>query len=328
MTIDGLVTPAFIHNGPTFFLVDLPVYADGLVDCWEMVDMSLFAAKLRSGWVTVRVPDGEQISVHGLGMWTVSGGTWDLDSDALYARVMALLGALNPRMENLHNCHGRTVETHGNVSVSILGMPKKQPVRLVEPSAVFPRRIVGEELSVIVTNREVHDIAKARVFADGLIELSRIPSPETLDLAGLQEAVSSGRIVGTVPAGGRMRVHGLGSFVVQEEQWCVDPREQLREISDLVDRLNGRPDSIARCRTTYQAYVADPTQARREALRAAYENVPEHNRRFVGDMDTKDVAVRMIVYGEQEIEAWSHRVVARATGEAELPTITVPKPKD
>ena len=62
------------------------------------------------------------------------------------------------------------------------------------------------------------------------------------------------------------------------------------------------------------------------ALRAAYEAVPEHHRMYVGDMDTKDVAVRMIIYGEQEIEGWSHRLVARARG-LPLPTIRVPKPK-
>src|SRR5262245_19656079 len=123
MTIDGLVTPAFIHNGPTFFLVDLPIYADGLIDCWEMVDLALFQAKLRSGWVTPGVDEGAPIGVHGLGTWTASGGAWDLDADGLLARIKELLATLNPRMENLHDCHGRTVEKRGGVNVSILGMP-------------------------------------------------------------------------------------------------------------------------------------------------------------------------------------------------------------
>jgi hypothetical protein len=87
--------------------------------------------------------------------------------------------------------------------------------------------------------------------------------------------------------------------------------EKLREARDLLDQLNGRPDSIARCKTAYQAYVADPNVAHRDALREAYEAVPEHNRMYVGDMDTKDVAIRMILFGEQEIENWSHRAVAR-----------------
>jgi len=43
-------------------------------------------------------------------------------------------------------------------------------------------------------------------------------------------------------------------------------------------------------------------------------------------MDTKDVAVRMILYGDQEIENWSHWIASRERGEP-LPAITVPKPK-
>ena len=47
---------------------------------------------------------------------------------------------------------------------------------------------------------------------------------------------------------------------------------------------------------------------------------------YVGDMDVKDTAVRMIIYGEQEIENWSHYQVAKERGE-ELPTINIPNPK-
>jgi hypothetical protein len=56
-------------------------------------------------------------------------------------------------------------------------------------------------------------------------------------------------------------------------------------------------------------------------------SVPEHKRMYVGDMDTKDVGVRMILFGDQEIEGWSHRAVARTQGIEPLPEIRVPKPK-
>ena len=44
--------------------------------------------------------------------------------------------------------------------------------------------------------------------------------------------------------------------------------------------------------------------------------------------DTKDIAVRMVIYGDQEIENWSHRAAARAQGDQDPPTISVPKPID
>jgi len=323
-TIDGVVTPAFIHNSGYFF-VNLQVYADGLVNCWELLDLPLFRGKLSSGWVVTSVPDGKAISIHGLGNWKVASGAWQLDGDALYDRVTALVRGLNPRMENLHDCHGQTTELVGKVNRSILGSPREMPVRLARPDALFKERIPGESLSVFVRDDD-YQLADLRVFKDGAVELGRLASTETLDRAGLSAAVRDGRIVTTLPAGSRVRIHGLGSFVAAEEHSSVDIHELLRDVSDRVDKLNGRAGSVQRCRDAYKAYAAEPSEALREELRMAYESVPEHNRMYVGDMDTRDVAVRMVLYGEQEIESWSHRRLARSKG-LPLPEIRVPKPK-
>ncbi|HKQ72547.1 MAG TPA: hypothetical protein VJ810_02390 [Blastocatellia bacterium] len=82
--------------------------------------------------------------------------------------------------------------------------------------------------------------------------------------------------------------------------------------------------SSQKCRECYEAFLAAPTVANREALREAYEAVPEHNRAYLGDMDTKDVPIRMIIYGKQELENWSHRIVASELGYSPLPTIFTP----
>jgi hypothetical protein len=228
-------------------------------------------------------------------------------------------------MENLHDCHGRTTEPLGKGKVSILGSPPEQPVRLSQPESWFAKRIPGDRLSVFVRDDDYY-LCDLRAFADGVIELGRLPEPETLDLAGLQAAIVRGRVVSTVPSGARVRIHGLGSFVAAQEQWSADIGEQLREVHDIIEKANGRPTSIERCRAAYEAYMTNPSDEARDALRTAYESVPEHNRRFVGDMDIKDIAVRMIVYGDEEIEGWSHRAVARAQG-LPLPEIRVPRPK-
>ena len=38
-------------NGGTYFLTDLKVYADGMIDCWGLVDFTTFRQKVASGWV-------------------------------------------------------------------------------------------------------------------------------------------------------------------------------------------------------------------------------------------------------------------------------------
>lgn len=325
-TVEGIATPAFIHNG-SYFLINLPVFADGLVDCWEMVDLALLRDRLRSGWVVPDVPNNETVSVHGLGEWTTSGGNWGLDSDGLYQRVVGLVRQLNPRMENLYDCHGRTTELIQGVQRSILGTAREQPFRLSDPESVFPKRIPGARISVLVRTEE-YFIADLRVFADGVIELANLGASETFTFEALEQAAAAGRFASSVPSGARIVIHGLGSFAVAEEHYCTDPRDQIREVSDLLSSLNGLPDSLDRCRAEYASYIENPTVARRDALRTAYESVPEHNRMYVGDMDTKDIPVRMIIYGEGEIERWTHRAVARAANLDPLPSITVPKPSD
>ncbi|MFI1249708.1 hypothetical protein ACH4TY_23870 [Streptomyces anulatus] len=74
-TADGVRIPgtwrhAFINNGGTYFLTDLFIYADGLIDCWGAATVEEFERKLRSGWVATRLPEGAEASAHGLAAWT------------------------------------------------------------------------------------------------------------------------------------------------------------------------------------------------------------------------------------------------------------------
>ena len=60
--------PAFICNG-SYFLTDLTIYEDGDIDCWGIVSFEEFLQKVEQGWVTVELPESDnlEISIHGLG---------------------------------------------------------------------------------------------------------------------------------------------------------------------------------------------------------------------------------------------------------------------
>jgi len=60
--IDGVFAMSFIHNGQ-FFLTHISIYADGMVDCWGLVDFATFKEKVRSGWVVTQLPEGADVSV-------------------------------------------------------------------------------------------------------------------------------------------------------------------------------------------------------------------------------------------------------------------------
>ncbi len=85
--IDGSWRHVFIKNGDTYFLADLKVYADGIIDCWGMVDLPTFRQKVASGWVATSHQQGARASAHLLASWHFDQPhTW-LTPDQLIAEV-------------------------------------------------------------------------------------------------------------------------------------------------------------------------------------------------------------------------------------------------
>src|SRR5215471_8869876 len=67
--VEGSWRTAFIKNGNTYFLTDLKIYADGLIDCWGLIDFTTFQQKVKSGWVATTFAQGARASVHHLVTW-------------------------------------------------------------------------------------------------------------------------------------------------------------------------------------------------------------------------------------------------------------------
>ncbi|WP_030851670.1 NADAR family protein [Streptomyces sp. NRRL F-4474] len=108
-TADGVRVPgtwrhAFICNGGSYFLTDLFIYADGLVDCWELVTLGEFEQKLRSGWVATSLPDGGRASAHHLASWTFGEPRTWLTPELLLAEVRDTVDELNGRPDSTARC--------------------------------------------------------------------------------------------------------------------------------------------------------------------------------------------------------------------------------
>ncbi|MFF5705591.1 NADAR family protein [Streptomyces sp. NPDC012794] len=108
-TADGVRVPgtwrhAFICNGGSYFLTDLFIYADGLVDCWELVTLDEFERKLRRGWVATSLPDGGRASAHHLASWTFGEPRTWLTPELLLAEVRDTIDALNGRPDSTDRC--------------------------------------------------------------------------------------------------------------------------------------------------------------------------------------------------------------------------------
>ncbi|MEU0372304.1 NADAR family protein [Streptomyces sp. NPDC006283] len=130
--IPGTWRPAFIRNGGQYFLTDLFVFADGIVDCWGFVTLDEFEEKLRRGWVATSLPEGARASAHGLAAWKFTEPhTW-LTPELLLAEVRDTVEQLNGRPDSTARCLAavdvfladRTEENRAAARAAYLAIPE------------------------------------------------------------------------------------------------------------------------------------------------------------------------------------------------------------
>ena len=127
----------------------------------------------------------------------------------------------------------------------------------------------------------------------------------------------------SIPEGANITIPSLVNCIAEQVGSWVKEEEFVKEVVDIIESLNGRPSASELCKEALKKFQEEMTEEARQELRQAYEAVPAHNRKYLGDMDVKDIPIRMIIYGEDEIENWTHRQLAEKLGMSPLPNIKV-----
>ncbi len=285
----GRAIPAFINNSSRHY-APIKVYANGAVDCWGFVDLPLFRDMLAQKWVIPTAAARSSLSIHNLGQAKVLAGEWDHTADDIERRVMDAIRELNPRGEALLDTQRSDVELRNG-----MGYANGGGVRRGEPYRVTPEGevVAGRELPVFEVMPDGLRLRHWMLYADGLTQLGY--GGELIPLESVRAMFDDGRLTLSVPPQTWVLLDGLGRFRAGRGSWWVEPAERLREAADLIDTLNGGPGAGHRCMETLAQYEGDPTDERKEALRAAYHTVPEHLRMYCGDMDSKDLPIRRIL---------------------------------
>jgi uncharacterized protein (TIGR02996 family) len=291
----GKALPAFIHNA-SYYLGSVDAYADGAVDCWGFVDLSLFRRKVAQGWVATQPPARSQVSVHNLGSMTVSKPCWALTPDDIIEQVEAAISELNPRRKGLIDMHGNDTEERDGIRWAKLGLADERPYRITPTG----EEVLGGELPVFLPGADGYRLVRWFVYADGVSQLGFGGKLVPLEVVG--QMLEDGTLCTEVPNKSWVTIDGLGRFRATRGFWYVQPSERLREAYDVVTEARGEPGAIYRCREAHAAYETTPSEEHREALRQAYEAVPEHLRVYCGDMDSKDLPIRHILYPDESEE--------------------------
>jgi hypothetical protein len=301
--LEGFSIPGIIHNMQYHF-IGLQVYSDGLISCWEMVDLQIFKDKLKKGWVVTSIPDGESISIFNLGNWIIEQGKWQHTEETLYDYVYSLIKKLNPTLENLQHYNGNNSKTVGKANVAKHFMPNPKPFYLDDPKSFFPNKIDGEKFHFFYKNddNKIY-LSELSLYKNGHIEFTNLPSKKTFKFEELNELVENGLITTELKVGEIVTILNLGSFKIKSGSG-IEIKFKLKELTDKFNELNGRENSISKCARIFEEYRQNPTKKLRNELKISYEAVPEHQRIFVGTMDTKDYEVRQIIYGDIVKKEW------------------------
>ncbi len=94
--VAGVYLQAFIKNGNHYFVTEIKIYKDGMIDCWGLVDLEGFKQKVRSGWVRTCVPEGTLVSMMASGLsFTVSDVNGNVEAEEFIKEVEDELCQLN-----------------------------------------------------------------------------------------------------------------------------------------------------------------------------------------------------------------------------------------
>jgi hypothetical protein len=278
--VEGVTIPAFIHNGH-YFLIDLPVYEDGSVDCWERIALDDVAEKIEEGWLLPSVPDGESIDIHDLGCYPVKSAEWTHDGEGFLAHIVETARRQNARMDGLYR---ETAEQKAKWKKRRLSWTTRAVPYEVKGDFGY-ELVPGESAQAFLRAGEDWRLVNVAGFADGAFSLDgrdHLTADEISSLFGKEQLTS------VLPVRAKVIIDGLGVVVFGEAAWKVETGEKLKEILDLPNRIKDGKSAADLCRRAYHDYLECPTEPRRERLRTAYEAVPEHERMYLGDMDAKD----------------------------------------
>jgi hypothetical protein len=299
--LEGRYVFSIINNGGSYFLIDLPVFEDGVINCWEDVDLDMVKEKIFSGWLTPSVPNMQKLSMHHLGAWEIEGSKWLYSKDSYFDFLLSVVKTMNPSLGNLFKANGTASKIIGNTNYSAFTYSTEQLVRKDSEENISFKEYKGRREHFFFKHSENrYWICSLNIYSDGKILIEGIDESKFIGLEELKNLVEQKSILTTIPNKSIVMIKDLGELVISKTLYSTAIDDKVSEIKDVIARLNGQQTTSDICYKLYTEYAKNPTDENKENLKTAYENVPGHLRIYVlGDMDSKDYPIREIIYGDE-----------------------------
>lgn len=293
--IEGVTVPAIIHNG-NYFLIQMGVYEDGTISCWDKCDLDDFIGFLKRRRVVACIPEGKELSINGLGSYKVTDADWKYDIEGYNQYIRDTVKSINPEMENIYKTTQREKDKWKKARVGFI--PTAIPFKL--KGQLGYDMVEGRSSYIFYRNGEEQlYITDITVYSDKTVRLG-ISGDREFSVEEIDGLFNNGTLAVAPRSEEKVIIEGIGELLLSKGSYCCKVSEKKKEIKELAIEMAGEKDAIDRCRQAHYLYLCEPTDWARENLRKAYEAVPEHQRMFLGDMDSRDSDFRRILYNPDE----------------------------
>jgi hypothetical protein len=294
-TVEGTRIPAIIRNG-NFHYINMEVYEDGMVNCWDLVDIKGLKEKLKTNWLVTQIPEGEHISIFHLGNYKVIEARWDHDNKSYFNYIKKTIKKLNPKLTNIYTVTQMEEEKLERRRIRYSPSPKEFYVK----SELGYRTVGGGGFTVFLKHDSKTYLVNLVVYKDGNIVCYNAEFEIKYTIENIKEMFDEGIFFTSFNQPMPVIFSGLGELTLSNSSGgSVDIYEKYKELKDIHDKLNGSESILDRCRNAYLQYLQYPSEEARECLRTLYEQVPDHERIYLGDMDSRNTDYERILYHPQ-----------------------------
>lgn len=296
-TVEGTRIPGFIRNGQ-YFYINVDVYEDGMINCWELVDIAGLEEKLDTNWLNAQVPDGEHISIFGLGYYKAESAVWKYDKMSYLQYIKEKIKQMNPQLSNLYVVTDTEKELLEKRRLAYSPRVKEFYVT----NEIGYQTIEGGSFTVFLRHQDHNYLVNLVVYEDGRVMIYHTDFTLQYRIEDINALFANGTLFTSCAAPTRIILDNFGEVTLTDAGYAVEGKEKLKELMDLYTRLKGEKTTLEVCRSLYLQYLQYPDEDTKAALKEAYEAIPEHERVYLGDMDSRDTDYIRILYTDETRE--------------------------
>jgi hypothetical protein len=294
-TLEGTVIPGVIHNGH-YFYVNIEIYEDGMINCWELVDLNGLREKIRQGWLVTDLPKGADLSIHGLGQFTIESAFWNYREKSYYKHIKNVVKSLNPGLNNIYKISTRERETAQRRKV--IHSPRAMDFYVKNEFGY--QTVNGSHFNIFMRYQKKNYLVNLVVYKDDRVCCYTSDFVINSNLTEIERLFKEGTFFTTIHEPTTVIFGDFAEIVLSDNKHSdVDIIDKYKELLDLSMELKGEMTSLERCREAYHRFLESPTEIARANLKVAYDQVPMHERIYLGDMDAKNGDYQRIIYNPE-----------------------------